>query len=194
MHILYEIDTNPVTYPIDACQRWRSIPMLSHFHMDKYKCHIWPCAHIPCTLHRTHQTKEHKNIKSFIYIMIKCLRKGIECEWDEGGWGKSEILFFFLFFWLVLIIATGTSCQPCQFYCNIPVFLFNIIRLNILYILKVAWGVCMYVWMGCLCSSARDVTKHGDWSLSLTGINWVSDGVSINSKEIYAYQKGLLLA
>ena len=31
------------------------------------------------------------------------------------------------------------------FYCNIPVFLLDIKRLNILYILKAAWGVCMYV-------------------------------------------------
>ena len=32
-----------------------------------------------------------------------------------------------------------------MFYCNIPVFLFNIKRLNILCILKVAWGICTYV-------------------------------------------------
>ena len=29
-HIFWEIDTNLVTYPIDAHQRWRSTPALSH--------------------------------------------------------------------------------------------------------------------------------------------------------------------
>ena len=32
-----------------------------------------------------------------------------------------------------------------------------------------------------------DVTKHGDRSPSPTGVNWVSDGVGIDSKEIYVY-------
>ena len=32
-------------------------------------------------------------------ICTNCLRKGVECEWDEGGQGKSErYIFFFLFF------------------------------------------------------------------------------------------------
>ena len=75
-----------------------------------------------------------------------------------------------------------------QFYCNIPVFLFNIKGLNILYILKAVWGVCTYVLMGRLCLSVRDVTKHRDPSPSPTSVNWVSDRVGINSKEIYAYQ------
>ena len=30
-------------------------------------------------------------------ICMNCLMKGIECEWDEGGQGKSEIFFFFDF-------------------------------------------------------------------------------------------------
>ena len=60
-------------------------------------------------------------------------------------------------------------------------------------ILKAAWGVCKYVWMGRLCSSVRGVTKHRDQSPSLMSVNWVSDGVSINSKEIYVYRKCLLL-
>ena len=44
-------------------------------------------------------------------------------------------------------------------------------------------SVCAYVWVGCLHLSAWDETKHGSWSLSLMGINWVSDGVGINSTE-----------
>ena len=30
MHILYEINTSPITYPIDAHRRQRLIPVLSH--------------------------------------------------------------------------------------------------------------------------------------------------------------------
>ena len=41
-------------------------------------------------------------------ICTSCLRKGIECEWDEGGRGKSEILFFFL---TLLKTPIGKSCQ-----------------------------------------------------------------------------------
>ena len=28
-------------------------------------------------------------------MCTNCLRKGIECEWDEGGQGKSKMYFFF---------------------------------------------------------------------------------------------------
>ena len=59
--------------------------------------------------------------------------------------------------------------------------------------LKTVWGVCMYMWTGHLCSSTWDVTKHGDRSPSPTGVSWVSDGVSIDSREIYAYQRCSLL-
>ena len=51
----------------------------------------------------------------------------------------------------------------------------------------------MYARMGRLCSSMQDVTKHRDQSPSPTGISWVSDGVGIDSKEIYAYQRCSLL-
>ena len=27
-------------------------------------------------------------------ICTSCLRKGVECKWDEGGRGKSEDFFF----------------------------------------------------------------------------------------------------
>ena len=71
MHILCEIDTNPITSPIDAHQRWRSIPTLSHI----------PCGQIQVphllthtyTLHpaqNTSNTGDTKNILSF-YIKIK---------------------------------------------------------------------------------------------------------------------------
>ena len=59
--------------------------------------------------------------------------------------------------------------------------------------LRAVQGVCMYMWMGRLCSSAWDVTKHGDQSPSLTGISWVNDGVGIDSKEMYACQRFLPL-
>ena len=38
--------------------------------------------------------------------------------------------------------------------------------------------------------SVRNVTKHGDWSPSLTGINWVSDRVSIDLTE-YMHRRGV---
>ena len=41
-------------------------------------------------------------------ICMNCLRKGVECEWDEGGRGKSKILFFFL---TLLKMPIGKSCQ-----------------------------------------------------------------------------------
>ena len=28
-------------------------------------------------------------------VCMNCLRKGVECEWDEGGRGESEQIFFF---------------------------------------------------------------------------------------------------
>ena len=31
------------------------------------------------------------------HVCTNCLRKGIECEWDKGGQGKSEKLFFFFY-------------------------------------------------------------------------------------------------
>ena len=46
-----------------------------------------------------------------------------------------------------------------------------------------ACDVCMYACVGHLYLSAWDVTKHGSQSLSLMGVNWVSDGVGINSIE-----------
>ena len=50
------------------------------------------------------------------------------------------------------------------------------------------WDVCTYEWVGCLCLSALDVTKHGGQSPSPTGINWVSDGVGIDSTEYMCHK------
>ena len=52
-------------------------------------------------------------------------------------------------------------------------------RLNI-FLCTWSGSGCMCV---CVCSSARDVTKHGGWSPSPTGVDWVSDGVGIDSTE-----------
>ena len=49
-------------------------------------------------------------------------------------------------------------------------------------------GVCARGWMRRLCLSARNVTKHGDRSPSPTGVNWVSDGVGIDSVEYMRYK------
>ena len=51
----------------------------------------------------------------------------------------------------------------------------------------------MYAWVGRLHSSARDVTKHRSRSPSPTDINWVSDGVSIDSTE-YMHRKSVGLS
>ena len=45
-------------------------------------------------------------------VCMNCLRKGIECEWDEGSQGKPEIYIYI--YWLVLITVIGTSCTQCQ--------------------------------------------------------------------------------
>ena len=54
---------------------------------------------------------------------------------------------------------------------------------SIFCILGAVQGVCMCACVGCLYLSMQDVTKHGGRSLSPTGINWVSDGVGIDSTE-----------
>ena len=54
--------------------------------------------------------------------------------------------------------------------------------------------VCVCTQVGDLCPSAQGVTKHGDRCPSPTGVKDVYDGVSIDSKRIYAYRWCLLLA
>ena len=57
----------------------------------------------------------------------------------------------------------------------------------ILYMLRYGVYACVRSW-GALCSSARDVTKHGDRCPSPTGVKSVYDGVGIDSREMYAYR------
>ena len=67
MHILYKIDTDPVTYPIDAHQRQRLIPVLSHALCGQVQAlHTFMHAY---TLHIIQNTldKRHK----VFYITIK---------------------------------------------------------------------------------------------------------------------------
>ena len=45
-------------------------------------------------------------------VCTSCLKKGMECEWDEGGQGKSERIY--IFFLILLKMLIGKSCQPCQ--------------------------------------------------------------------------------
>ena len=56
-------------------------------------------------------------------------------------------------------------------------------ELNLFCVFGVMWDICMCVCVWCLYLSAWGVTKYGGWSPSLMGVNWVSDGVSINSTE-----------
>ena len=51
-----------------------------------------------------------------------------------------------------------------------------------------ARGVCVCTQVGDLYSSARGVTKHGDRCPSPMGVKSVYDGVSIDSREMYAYR------
>ena len=48
--------------------------------------------------------------------------------------------------------------------------------------------ICMHGWMWCLYLSMQSVTKHGDRSLSPTGVNWISDGVGIDFVESMHYE------
>ena len=61
MHILCRIDTNPVTYPIDACWRRRLTPMLSHILHGRTQA---PYLHI-CTYILHHP--KHTKILSLLY-------------------------------------------------------------------------------------------------------------------------------
>ena len=71
-----------------------------------------------------------------------------------------------------------------MFYCNIFCILFDIKDLIFLCVWSSAGFMpVQYAWVGHLRSSTWDVTKHGSQSPSPTGINWVSDGVGIDSTE-----------
>ena len=70
-HIFYEIDTDPITYPIDAHQRWRSIPVLSHIPRGQIQVlHPLMRAYILHPTQNSSNTGNTKNILSF-HIKIK---------------------------------------------------------------------------------------------------------------------------
>ena len=50
------------------------------------------------------------------------------------------------------------------------------------------WDICMCGCVWHLYLSTRNVTQHGGQSPSLMGVNWVSDGVGIDSTE-YMYHE-----
>ena len=80
-----------------------------------------------------------------------------------------------------------TKHKNKKFYCNISVFYFS--TKDSIYFCVICL-VCL-VWhagyMQHLCLSAWSVTKHGDRSPSPMGVNWVSDGVSIDFVEYMCY-------
>ena len=59
-----------------------------------------------------------------------------------------------------LIVFITTNRRLVLFIVIFLYFLFNIKRLNILYILKVAWGVCSYSFLGISCVGSW--LSHGD--------------------------------
>ena len=36
-------------------------------------------------------------------MCTSCLKKGMECEWDEGGQGKSERIYIYIYYFLILL-------------------------------------------------------------------------------------------
>ena len=66
MHILCEINTDPVTYPIDARQRWRLIPVLSHILCGQNTSTAPVCTCIYLALRTEHLKHRDKNILSFL--------------------------------------------------------------------------------------------------------------------------------
>ena len=71
MHILCEINTNPITYPIDTHRRRRLIPMLSHIPHEQIQA-LHPPMHtyILCPTQIILNTKNTKIYQVF-YIKIK---------------------------------------------------------------------------------------------------------------------------
>ena len=96
--------------------------------------------------------------------------------------------------WITHDFSACTGHKKPAFYHNIFVFYFNM--KDLIYfcipfvqcVLCSMQGICACGWMWCLCLSMWSVTKHGDQSPSLTGVNWVSDGVSIDFIE-YVHNK-----
>ena len=94
--------------------------------------------------------------------------------WRPSWWGQTghkhggrSLWWTFGKSWQIQQKTEPPSCFLLWYFCN----LFDIKILNILCLLEMAWGVCVCMWMGCLCSSVRDVTKHRDRSPSPTGVS-----------------------
>ena len=70
-----------------------------------------------------------------------------------------------------------------------------ITRYLCIFVLCFSWVCEIYAFVrrsGCI-PLVRGVTNHGDQCPSPTGVNWVSDGVGIDSGAIYAYRRCSLL-
>ena len=95
--------------------------------------------------------------------------------------------------WPLVLKSPKQSDLHVAFYHNIFCILFDI-KNSIYFVLWnflcVTWDICMCRCVQHLYLSAWNVTKHGGWSLSPMGVNWVSDGVSIDSTE-YMHCKGV---
>ena len=81
--------------------------------------------------------------------------------------------------WCQLIYAA--LIMAYTFYCNIFCLLFDIKDSTCFCVFGMTQDICMYVCIWHLYLSTQKVTKHGGRSLSQMGVNWVSDGVGINS-------------
>ena len=80
------------------------------------------------------------------------------------GFDETFIMIYFVFYFDIKNLIY--FCVPCVWY-----------------VLCGAQGVCVCRQVWHLYLSTWNVTKHGDWSLSPTGINWVSGGVGIDFTE-----------
>ena len=80
-----------------------------------------------------------------------------------------------------LYCKTCSTCATSKFYHNIFCILFDIKDSVCFCVFGMMQDMCMCVCVWHLYLSVQKVTKHGGRSPSPTGINWVSDGVSIDS-------------
>ena len=88
MHILCEIDTDPITYPIDACWRWRSIPMLSHILRRQIQA-PHPLAHA-YILHSTLNTSNTGDTKK-IYILSFYIKIKYKIYYNKRGGQRCRV-------------------------------------------------------------------------------------------------------
>ena len=123
------------------------------------------------------------------------------CDWDPCSlsWTLASIALPFPWDRLIALLWPIAFLYIDQLAWAIPldqdVLIFIVIyflfyfdkKLNVFLSLCLRCSVWSARYITCILST-WNVTKHRDWSLSLTGINWVSDGVSINFTE-YMYHK-----